>query len=74
MYEDAAGNNRYRITAHALRHGYAVQSLKNDIPLTVLRDLLGHESVETTQKYLQLVDDDRAEMARKYGAGTKQTG
>lgn len=74
MYEDAAGKNRYRITAHALRHGYTVQSLKNDMPLTVLRDLLGHESVETTQKYLQLVDDDRAEMARKYGAGTEQTG
>lgn len=72
MYEDAAGKNRHRITAHTLRHGYAVQSLKNDMPLTVLSDLLGHENLETTKKYLQLVDDDNAAMARKFGAGSEQ--
>lgn len=72
MYEDANGNPRYRITAHALRHGFAVQSLKNDMPINVLSDLMGHENLETTKKYLQLVDDDLAEAARRFGAGSEE--
>jgi site-specific recombinase XerD len=59
------------VTSHWLRHTYAMTMLTNlqrqaatngDLnPLVVLRDLLGHESIQTTSKYLnavQIYSDD----------------
>ena len=37
---------------HALRHSFAVALLEADVDLETIRDLMGHEKIETTSIYL----------------------
>lgn len=71
VFIDAGGRSRVKVTAHTLRHSYAVQSLKNGMDTRTLQKLLGHAQIETTEKYLRLSEDDVLESARKYGAGSE---
>jgi len=43
---------------HRIRHAYATDMLRRGISLEVLRQLLGHESLAITQRYLHLRSDD----------------
>lgn len=72
LYQDAAGKTRYKITAHTLRHTFAIQALRPDVGqgsmgLRYLQDVLGHENIQTTQKYLQYVEKDAIDDMRKNG-------
>ena len=53
-----AGIAENRLSAHALRHYFAVTFLKNGGSLPVLKRLLGHESLEMTQRYLNFSEAD----------------
>jgi integrase/recombinase XerD len=44
-----------RISPHTCRHTFAVMYLKNGGNLEYLRRILGHTSIETTQKYLRSI-------------------
>lgn len=43
---------------HRIRHSYATDLLRRGVSLEVLRQLLGHESLTVTQRYLHLRTDD----------------
>jgi integrase/recombinase XerD len=47
-------------TFHQLRHWYATQLRREGVPLEVIRDLLGHASVATTEIYTKVDDDEGA--------------
>jgi integrase/recombinase XerD len=67
MYTDGNGQNRYKITAHSLRHGFAVRSLKMGMDVKTLADIMGHQSLDTTKQYLRLDTEDLRKRYRKFG-------
>lgn len=72
MYQDKAGQNRYRITAHALRHGHAVHALKCGIDVRTVQKHMGHSSLDMTMQYLQLIDEDVKQNYKRFGHETRQ--
>lgn len=50
-----AGINK-KITFHCCRHTFAINSLLLGIKIEVIQDILGHSSLETTQRYARVVD------------------
>lgn len=58
MYTDKSGQTRYRITAHALRHGHGVHSIKCGIDPKSVQKHMGHKDIEQTMDYVRLVESD----------------
>ena len=62
----AAGIPR-RISAHVLRHSCATHLLKGGADVRHVQELLGHESLQSTQLYTRVgVEDLRAVLARAH--------
>lgn len=58
LYTDKKGDTRVKITAHSLRHGHAVYSLRSGIDLRRIQKHMGHESLDMTTRYLDVIDED----------------
>lgn len=41
-----------KVNPHALRHTFATRLIEENTPLNTVKDILGHSSISTTQKYL----------------------
>lgn len=73
LYTDKNGNPKYKVTAHTLRHSYAVECVRSGMDIVRLATLMGHykqngePAVSTTKKYLKFKESDRAEAAREHG-------
>lgn len=65
-YAKAAGITR-SITPHTLRHSIAVHYLQGGAPVNFVQSLLGHSSLATTGRYLQLAD----QMAKQFALQTR---
>jgi len=60
------GNGQlYRFTAHQFRHTVAMRLINDDVPLEVISRLLGHQSLEMTQRYARVKNKKlRADLIR----------
>lgn len=67
--EDANGNIRRVVTTHCLRHSFAIQALRNGVNVRYVQEAMGHSSIETTQDYLQYVEQDMLDAMEKHGPG-----
>ena len=47
------------MTVHTLRHTYATHLLEEGLDIMSIKDLLGHESIDTTLVYLHVAQNDR---------------
>ena len=59
------------VMPHSVRHSFATHMLEGGASLNVLQDLLGHESLLTTQKYLKITP---GHLRESYMAAHPRTG
>ena len=67
MYTDQNGLDRWKYTAHSLRHGHAVEALKSGIDVRTVQKHMGHSSLGQTMRYLRLIDDDVRQSYQQFG-------
>lgn len=69
IYGDRARITRVRVSPHTLRHTFAIQYLMNGGDVYSLKEMLGHESLEMTMKYLKFSQSMLKERHRKASPG-----
>jgi len=47
------------VTAHILRHSFGTNLVRKGVPITVVKDLMGHSDISTTMIYQHVLDKDR---------------
>jgi site-specific recombinase XerD len=58
LYVDKKGVSRLKYHFHCLRHSFAVNALKNGVPINAVQRMLGHANLATTSRYTQLSPHD----------------
>lgn len=53
------------LTSYVFRHTWATEALRNDTPIAVISQALGHTSERTTRLYLKALDQSRLNAANK---------
>lgn len=60
---DGVSDPRNTVVWHTLRHTYATRMLEQGADIYTLKELMGHDSVETTEGYLHLCNRSKREQA-----------
>jgi len=55
-----------RVSPHRLRHTFATHLVKHGVQLVTIRDLLGHQSIASTQIYLHTTAEDLRHAAERH--------
>jgi integrase/recombinase XerD len=55
-----------KVTTHSLRHTCATHMLKNGAPVRHIQELLGHESLESTQIYTHVTINDLKQVHERF--------
>ncbi|MBF0117921.1 MAG: tyrosine-type recombinase/integrase, partial [Desulfobacterales bacterium] len=67
----SAAGLKKNVNVHTFRHTCATHMLKNGAPIRHLQEMLGHESLESTQIYTQVTINDLKEIHDKYHPSQK---
>lgn len=59
------------VSTHTFRHTCAMQMMKSGAPVRHIQELLGHESLETTQLYTRVTINELKAIHRKYHPGSR---
>ena len=65
-FADKYGLNREVVYPHSFRHRFAKNFLEKFNDISLLADLMGHESIETTRIYLRRTANEQREIVDKY--------
>jgi len=57
--------NAKQLSPHAIRHTWATRLAKNGVNVSQIGTLLGHEHLETTQKYIDMTQHDNKEISQQ---------
>ncbi|MGI4991620.1 tyrosine-type recombinase/integrase [Halobacteriovorax sp. GFR7] len=57
-------NAKVNLTPHMLRVYFATEHYKKGTPISVIQRLMGHETINQTQRYIELIEDE--EISKKY--------
>ncbi len=61
-----------KVSTHSFRHTCATHMLKNGAPIRHIQEMLGHESLESTQIYTKVTINDLKEIHAKYHPGNTE--
>ena len=73
-FNEGVTDSRQKLTFHSLRHTYASWLVDRGIELYDVKKLLGHRSIELTQRYSHLSDKRLIEDVKEFERGIKQAG
>ena len=62
----SAGFNKKKVSPHKIRHSFATHLLENVADLRTIQQLLGHESITTTEIYMHLDNKYLSEALNKF--------
>ena len=54
-----------KVGAHSIRHSFATHLLKHGAPVRYIQEMLGHTSLDTTQRYTRVVINDLKKVHKK---------
>lgn len=64
---DSQGQTQNTITPHVLRHTFAVHAAENGVPAPHLQTILGHHSLDITQIYASIAEEDAVAVMKDRG-------